>query len=313
MLKYLLVLLLGLNAMAENLPDGGVFEVKFSSQLPSNFTCRNSVIVPGIELNGYAIKFNGFRSSIYQTQPGHVLFFSGTPSINNFSISMWVKTNSDIPTTNQSLLSLIDTSYMNKGYTLGYRLFINMNGNVDFVWNADCNFNCSNQLIDMRSDKSKPNSNRINVCDMKWHNIIIVMDRDGMMDCYIDSVLDLSTTGMWETMTATGGYTLYNLCIGSTFYNDNYTLEGSVDNIRIYKKTLSESDVGVLYREKTITSNKLEVNVPKLNIRSEHERIALYDINGRMIQSNRIDYYTLKNGIYFVRNGKDIKKISVVK
>lgn len=87
--------------------------------------------------------------------------------------------------------------------------------------------------------------------DNVWHNIIAVFDRDGNVSAYIDgnfissasisaaSVVDMQTTcplyiGAYQNATCTG-------------LQGGYYFNGSIDEVRIYRKALTQNEVSMVY------------------------------------------------------------------
>lgn len=145
------------------------------------------------------------------------------PSI--FTISLWVKT------TDADRGALINSNVNNNSSCLhGYNVRVNSDGRVNFSVDIA---GCSN-AVGIISDSS--------INDDAWHHLVATYDSS--LRFYIDGVL--------QYQTAISGYDKTNasIRIGVTRSNtDPWYFLGSIDDVRIYNRTLSEPEIQELFNE----------------------------------------------------------------
>lgn len=85
-----------------------------------------------------------------------------------------------------------------------------------------------------------------NINDNEWHLVVFLRNRsNGTLRMYIDAQLDREVTGQTQNLTGTA-----NINIGAwenpTSFAEGFT--GSLDDIRFYKRELTESEIQLLYQ-----------------------------------------------------------------
>ena len=161
---------------------------------------------------GQALQFNG--STSYVSLPANVL-----KAVNSgASLSLWVKTTTTV--TNHPLISI-------KGY---YVVYLGFNGVAGKVTAA----------FDGSSAGAPSSSSAYN--DGKWHNVV-AENNGNLTTVYVDgaSVVSYSETISSDLSAVTDVST-----IGSQF-NGTSLFGGTIDDVRIYNRALSASEVKQLY------------------------------------------------------------------
>ncbi|MBI2632276.1 right-handed parallel beta-helix repeat-containing protein [Candidatus Pacearchaeota archaeon] len=194
-----------------------------------NYTSGALVSTSGC-MYGYCSQFDGSNDYIAIDNANSLPIVK---SSTNFSISFWFRPDST---------SLIDrTIYSEGSSTDGNPLFsIQYNsGSADnkilrFIRNDD--FGVSNQI-----------KSTTTITDTKWHHVVIT-DRTGVSYLFIDGALDASNFNY----TRTGVFSLNRASIGALGRTSNSEfLNGSVDELMIFSKSLNASEVLEIYRNQS--------------------------------------------------------------
>ena len=163
---------------------------------------------------GFAGKFNG--SSSYITTPSVI-------PTNNFSFSFWINMNS-FPgsSTNQQIFTQNENN--NRWYIAVYE-----SGKIQ-AWNGSGTFTTSSSVINLN----------------QWHNVVYTASNSAGKKIYVDGTEVLSNADTNDnTGTASG-----NLFIGfGKWYANSLYLDGKLDQVRIFNKTISAAEVTKLYNE----------------------------------------------------------------
>ena len=155
----------------------------------------------------------------------------GNPAIlslgtSDFTLSAWVKVNGAIGETYYIFNKKI---YSNRGYTL----YVNVAGKVSLIMEDDDS-----------GGVGVSSSSIIN--DGKWHLITATIDRDTIGKMYVDGVLKGSQTGITSAEESTIDVS-NNFVIGARSDLGGSFFDGSIDEVRIYNKALSEDAIKALY------------------------------------------------------------------
>jgi len=164
---------------------------------------------------GQALSFNGSSNYIYKAT------FTNVPN-SNLTICTWLKT----PSVSSSYLFTINRSPSNYDKELIYSI---LGGKLLFYdFDGSYGFNTT------------PTSNT-SVADNKWHHTCFT--KNGINGVYY---LDGSADG---TATAAGDrtYGSNDLVIGYSYRDNNLYFNGSLDDLRIYNRTLSAAEIKQLY------------------------------------------------------------------
>ncbi len=172
---------------------------------------------------------NNLTNSAYQfngTQYISIPDFTAL-SPNTVSVSLWFKSNSTVET--QRLIFVGSTAMGRQNYSLNY----NVQG--------------SNKS-DFRYEPDIPNpgsyaESTTNVNDNVWHHVVGVRDNEAKsLKIYIDGDLESSVTYTYDPITPDTPIQL-----GRAFTSQYFT--GSIDDIRIYNRTLTTNDITLLFNE----------------------------------------------------------------
>jgi hypothetical protein len=77
----------------------------------------------------------------------------------------------------------------------------------------------------------------------QWHHVVCIIGSDNNMKMFLDNTVQNQTI-MWS-----GGYNCLNVTIIGNVYQDNDNFDGVLDDIRIYNRALSTTEVQSLYNE----------------------------------------------------------------
>jgi hypothetical protein len=150
--------------------------------------------------------------------------FTGT---DDFTYSMWIKSDSSTNPTNNEFL--VDK----ENATAGYGIYFSTNGFPVFGTDDDSSFT-PDDFAEYQTD----------IYDATWHHITAVKKGTTNIKIYVDGVLRVTTP-----VTATGSLANTDfLTIGAqdnVAANDEFT--GDIDDIRVYRRALSDSEVASLY------------------------------------------------------------------
>jgi hypothetical protein len=144
----------------------------------------------------------------------------------DFSVAFWIK--SDGINGDPSIISNKD---WNSGSNTGWILAVNSR---NLIWNFKT------------SESSRLDYHMPNVVDHNWHHIVVTHDRDGDARFYKDGNLihTVNISGMKGTLDS-----LYTTKIGQDGTGKyGSTLTAKVDELQIYRKALSESEVRSMYK-----------------------------------------------------------------
>jgi len=173
-----------------------------------------------------------------------------------------------------------------------------------------------------------------------WHNMTYVQ-KDTIGTLFIDGMPVASDTITWLPSNTlpiserTG--TLYNWLGRSCYVGDAYLTKTLIHDFRIYNKALTEEQIQISELNVGATINALEAaymenpnnptsikteNNEEINIYSTNggikihglkgnENINIYDITGRLINTEFKNEYILKNGIYLIKINNKVTKLFV--
>ena len=147
------------------------------------------------------------------------------PSV--FSISVWSKTAS----TPVNLMHLLSPSEGFGGCSHGYRLLFFPSGGFEF--HVDASAACGSAGSHIPSDSI--------LNDGEWHHIVAIYDSSLTLSLYVDGVLQSgSDSGIYVK---TGN----SLLLGRYRRSVSQSFLGSIDDLRIYDRALTESEVADLF------------------------------------------------------------------
>jgi hypothetical protein len=151
------------------------------------------------------------------------------------SISMWVKTTYD-GGASKTLAACMESTYASNydGYWLymrpssGYAVRFNVNDD----WQNETNANATGTTA---------------INDGQWHHVVAMLDRTSEeLRVYIDGLLE--GTGDISGFSGSQETGAEPFEVGSR--NQSYTFDGTIDDVRLYKRALSIGEVAALYAER---------------------------------------------------------------
>ncbi len=189
----------------------------------------NSGVVTGATFNsgrwnkGYS--FDGSNDYIYAVNSPSFNSFG----VNPFTISAWFKTSS------LGYSTIIDNKYAGTN-NAGYNFFIN-------TGSSQITFRIANGTTADNTGGSTANIN-----DNKWHFVTGTKNNTGIY-MYIDGVIDkTSVASVYSTYNVTNTQALYFGAYAGVAGNGNFN--GTIDEVRIYNRSLSADEVKELYLSK---------------------------------------------------------------
>ncbi len=151
---------------------------------------------------------------------------------NNFTVSLWLKTNTTA-TTQYRLIS--------KRGSDGYEIYLGSGQNGLAAYCDTTGGGCLNDN----------NLGTASVRDMKWHHAVVVFDRSGNMTGYVDGNVGSSPSSI---SAAVGSMTVaQSLMIGQYSNGGGDYFNGSLDDVRVYNRALSATEIRQLYNQGAAT------------------------------------------------------------
>jgi hypothetical protein len=191
----------------------------------------------------------------------------------SFTISAWVNL-SDTPEESETVIGRYD------GSDDIFRLIYNGGGSDKWRWQAG---HIGGNIHDIRSVVASADT---------WYHLVVTFDPSGPTSkLYIDGTQERSETSSIDNFTSSNG-----LWIGGR-NDDNHYLNGQIDDVRIYNRTLSEPEIKALYNE----GNGVQSGVLKKEKRvpgQDQGGVSRYKLNG-----NADDAWSENNGS---NNGADL-------
>jgi hypothetical protein len=256
---------------------------------------------------------NGTASGTIPNKPGIIntgYNFDGTldyilcgshPSLvmntSDFTISAWFKTTATLEISDDLYTILCTTS--NGGNNAGYQMTLR----GDAPWTGlllrvgtGAGFNDVLASSDLRST----------VNDGNWHNWVIVLNRASLAKFYLDNVEVGSTNiSAWEGTDITNSANENK--IGMAFDSSQFSFNGTLDEIGVWKRALSVAEVSALYSNGTgltypFTSNQIVNQLVSLN-----SLMAYYKFDGSL--GKAVDLFNSYDGSLFEVNQNQTGKI----
>ncbi len=260
-MKIPVIMLIGLlstglfsNSVLADLSDGLVAYYPFDGNANDKSSNGNDGTVNGAILK--EDRFGNSNSAYYFDGVNDKIALGDTPfdfADHNFSISLWAKWEAD-PRNGSHILD-------KQGYPLrggnGYRLMTGGSGEVRFELSGQPYSEYNTNFIPSTST---------------WYHLVVVVDSDDSTKVYIDSQNYVTA----PTRRISGNQ--YDLTLGKRVDLDKTSLfSGEIDDLRIYNRTLSDSEVQQLYKNDTecsqsslagTVSSNLDIHAPSLDYQS---------------------------------------------
>lgn len=243
-----------------------------------------------------AYSFNGIDNYIY---------IGNTVIPSNITISFWFISNSTKQT-----MSMIRSSNWGYSCVLNY----NYGGTVCNLL-TDCYINSSKLYAAELQTKYN---------DSIWHNLVI--SYDGLYyKTYIDKNLVYSKDSLGSGAIY---YSPGTLAFGRDGGNSGFYYNGALDDIRIYNRALSPSEVIALYNESALSIKDLSgidnliyiypnpvMDIMQIQTALRILKVEITDITGRQLYSTNsktIDTHNFAKGVYFIKatteNGTAVRR-----
>lgn len=206
-----------------------------ANDLGGNFNGTPTNVTYGDGKFGQAGNFNG--SNGYVTLTGTAANIANI-GLNDITISCWAKTNSIAPMsqiearqTNGNGFGL--TTYLTPGYPSFY-------------------------VGDKQSTDYHVPNNTVSVDDNQWHHIVGVRRNTTTLELYIDNILVGTKIIPSVNITVDRNYIIG---AGYGFELVGYYFNGSIDQVRIFNRALTQSEINILYTESKVPVNaQLNIN-----------------------------------------------------
>lgn len=206
------------NNVADSSGSGNNGSMQGSSRLATS-----SAVVPG--KIGQGLNFNGVNDYVkLNTTSGLPVYSTTTP----YSVSGWVKGT-----------GILNTVIYGEGDTSGNTPFFLIQQSNTTLTKIQVRINTSANSVVLSQESTAI------VFNDKWHHFAWV-DNLGTAKLYIDGVQDTANFNYTPARTAVGLSTIGATRNGS-FFNGTKFLKGSIDDLRIYSRALSPSEVKQLY------------------------------------------------------------------
>ena len=188
-------------------------------------TVVNCAWASGGRYAGGAMSFNGSNSSIgFPTAPNF-------PAWGAYTVSVWFKHNGGGYMGPQYGHKIVDKTSMMHDWYINLVAHVAPQGHISFI--------SYEGGYGVMGDSSK------NYMDNAWHHVVVV--RNGAAgQFWVDGVLKDSISNMISV------YSTSALCVGNSFSTDSYqrtSWSGLLDEVRIYDRALSPTEIGKLYSE----------------------------------------------------------------
>jgi hypothetical protein len=159
------------------------------------------------------------------------------PHLSDVSVSVWIKTTQQIPGEGARIYSKGTHGGTQPGYAV--MLYPGQNGKTAFIFGIDGHEHIvlSNSVVN----------------DGKWHLITGIADRDGNAQLYIDRVKETSQVSISPHALSDLASSTYNASIGVSYCTNGIPgalseyFNGTVDEVRVFMRALSQQDVDQLY------------------------------------------------------------------
>jgi len=176
---------------------------------------------------GNAIALDGYNDHVVLGSSGDLNFGAST----DFSVALWIKTsgwNDDA--------SIISNKDWNSGGNTGWVIAGQAGGGGSWQWNYS---GATGGRVDY--DPSGPL-----LSDGKWHHLCVTHDRDGYARFYFDGVPQSQKDISSSTGTIDAGFPTVVGTDGAEGAQWPYWFAGDVDDLRVYDKVLSQSEIDAL-------------------------------------------------------------------
>lgn len=315
-ITFALFAIANINFAQVNLDSGLVAKYYFNGNANDESVNSNNGTVSGATLTNdrcdnanSAYSFDGINDRITVPHSELINFENNQ----DFTFSIWVKSDSTQPISTWIDNYFIDkwNDYLNQPYPYALRLYNQSTGSSNGLvycarWDGSCNHGSSVTSIHKVNDRS-------------FHHIVF-MKQGNNLYLYFDGQLDgnVNDNSICSTKNTNP------LIIGSSTPGGN-PFKGSLDDIRIYNRALTQLEIDTLFHESCLTrikeigsdngiylypnpaSNKLTIELQQANL-LQSTTLSIYYIQGQLLlhrplqqTKDEIDISTLAKGVYILK------------
>jgi hypothetical protein len=211
------------------------------------------------KITGYIRKGAAFNGTSSEINLGNSQPLSVTQT-GEISISLWVKTTDD-------------TAYL---YAKGDDSAAKYEHNLELLANGTL----KSAIYNSGAGLAASVTSTATVDDGNWHHVVVTIDDGSSMSLYIDNGTPVTTTS-WSGSVAYQSTVPFMLGAFEGITSAGSKLNGSLDQIRIFNKALSSSEVTTLYGETYASSTKSTTD-----IFGDGSGVALYELDEDSFSSN---------------------------
>jgi len=213
-------------------------------------------------MHGSFSEFTNYYTEI-KTETINITPTKNLPILNNFSISVWAKWNGTVRASEETIYS-------------------NWLGNSDFRSDRSILLRWDSQdermfLIIELSGGSDPSQSftDINLSDQEWHHLVAIFNGTNLV-MYMDGVISPSigtASGNLETPNSLTSF-------GYAGFNKGDTFNGSLDNLKVYNRSLNSTEVSTIYNFSRNTSVLGSNFITDLLNFNENSGLIAHDLSG---------------------------------
>jgi hypothetical protein len=227
-------------------------------------------------VSGYIGSGGIFNGSSSEIDLGNSAVFSST-NTGELSISLWINTtDSDAG----YILAKGDDSQVK----YEHNLYLNTNGTLRAA--------IYNSTAGLATDITTTDT----VNDGNWHHVVLVIDNGTSMSVYVDNGTPVTSTG-WSGTVTYQSTVPFLLGAFEGIPASSSKLNGKLDQVRIFNKAISSSEVTTLYGETSASATKSTTD-----IFDDGSAVALYELEGNALDTGR---GAIDSGQSAVFNGTD--------
>jgi len=192
-------------------------------------TVNGAAFLPTGGQVGGAFSFDGTARSVAITDKN---YFS--PTVNNMTIALWARVLSNAPAVGDGVCGSGGAYFITKGGTGG-----------TYEWGLE-NDNNARTCISLWTNVGGYHgeiSKAMTVNDDQWHHYAVTLDYLNNLTLYIDGAQANSSASFSSTMTDTAN----DILIGRRGDTGSYYFNGSIDEVILFNRTLTPSEIATLY------------------------------------------------------------------
>lgn len=317
---FLFCLLFSGSLLAQDLVSNLILDLPLRNEIIDESDYENPIQIFGTSLvpdrfgvNNQAISFSSSNDFLEIPHFDSLSFSQG----DEYSISIWIKSalqQSDLANVHNDIISKW-VEGVNSTPSLGYPFAIRMNnitggigGTVNMQIFDSYNAGCAN-VAKMTSPQP--------LNDGEWHHLVFIRTSENILKMYVDSFLEKEIQD-FTTCSFDNSSPLRIGKRGATLNapDEEHTYKGAIDDIKIYRRALTASEIEILFEEASSSNSEAE-NLNKNSLfpnpseglvfisGDDFTSLKVFNSSGKIILSQNakakfIDLNKLSSGIYFV-------------